>query len=457
MNEKSMDFGKERVSVLFGKMFFPTVFGMLCISAVTTIDGIFIGHGVGSDGIAAVNICIPLLMVLTGIGLMMGVGSSVTASIYLARGKTIAARASITQTMLTVTAIGVAVTIVLVAFPAQVARMLGSSEHLLPMVKDYLTWFSLSLLFELWLAVAQFALRLDGAPKTAMYCSITASVANAVLDWLFIFPLDMGVKGAAIATSVACMIGAGIAVAYMLFFAKTLRLNLHKLLPCGKRLVFYCRETAEQCRIGASALLGESTMAMLMFLGNHVFMLRLGDNGVGAFGISCYYLPFVFMIGNAIAQSAQPIISFNHGAGNMGRIREALRISVFAAVVCGVVSVAAFAFVPELLVALFVDTNNPAAQIAIAGFPSYCTGFVFFITNITIIGYFQSVERVKPATVFALLRGIVFLMPCFFVLPAMLGTEGIWLSMPFSEFATTVAIIVFFVASGKMCRRTNSR
>ena len=141
MKEKVIDFGNERVSVLFKKLFFPTLLGMLSMSAVTTIDGIFVGHGVGSDGIAAVNICVPLLMSLMGVGLMMGAGCSVIASIYLSKGKTVLARATITQAMLFVTLISVTVGGFILAFPEETARMLGSSEHLLPLVVDYLVWF----------------------------------------------------------------------------------------------------------------------------------------------------------------------------------------------------------------------------------------------------------------------------------------------------------------------------
>ena len=149
MKEKVIDFGNEKVSVLFRKLFFPTVLGMLSMSAVTTIDGIFVGHGVGSDGIAAVNICVPLLMVLMGVGLMIGAGCSVIASIYLSKKKIALARASITQAMLFVTLISVIVGALILVIPEKIAYMLGASEHLLPMVVDYLIWFSPSLLFEL--------------------------------------------------------------------------------------------------------------------------------------------------------------------------------------------------------------------------------------------------------------------------------------------------------------------
>ena len=452
MKEKVIDFGNERVSVLFKKLFFPTLLGMLSMSAVTTIDGIFVGHGVGSDGIAAVNICVPLLMSLMGVGLMMGAGCSVIASIYLSKGKTVLARATITQAMLfyrltyqyteTVTLISVTVGGFILAFPEETARMLGSSEHLLPLVVDYLVWFSPSLLFELWIAVALFAMRLDGAPKLAMWCSIIAAAVNVVLDWLFIFPLGWGVMGAAFATSLSCLAGATVTMGYLLFYARDTR--LHSLRPGRKRILFFFHDIGMQCKIGSSALLGELTMAILLFIGNQVFMRHLGDDGVGAFGVSCYYLPFVFMIGNAIAQSAQPIISYNFGTGSTERVRSALRVSVFAALVCGVISTAAFILFPELLVGLFLRIDNTAARIAIEGFPYYGTGFIFFILNLSIIGYYQSMERIKPAITFAVLRGFVFLVPCFMVLPAIMGVKGIWLALPLSEILTTLVIVVTF-------------
>lgn len=450
METKVMDFANEKVSTLFKQLFFPTLFGMISVSAVTTIDGIFVGHGVGSDGIAAVNICIPLLMVLTGLGLMVGMGSSVLASIYLSKGKRNMARACITQALVFVTVITVVLVALILLFPERVAYLLGSSDHLLPMVVDYLLWFTPSLVFELWIAVSMFALRLDGKPKLGMWCSIIAVVVNIFLDWLFIFPFGWGVMGAAFATSLSCMAGAAVAIGYLLFYARDTR--LHSLRINRKGWAFFFHNMSEQCKIGSSALLGEATMAVLMFVGNHVFMRHLGDDGVGAFGVSCYYLPFVFMIGNAIAQSAQPIISYNFGIGDWGRIKSALRISLWTAFVCGAISTAAFTLYPKQLVGLFLSLDNTAARIAVEGFPYYGTAFIFFILNIAVIGYFQSIERIKPATVFALLRGFIFLVPSFLLLPKIMGTSGIWLALCLSEVLTTICILMGFLirtAKGK--------
>ena len=443
MKKTNLDFENEKIPTLFRKVFFPTLLGMLSISAVTTIDGIFVGHGVGSDGIAAVNICVPLLMFLTGVGLMVGAGCSVVASIHLSRGKFLPARTGVTQALLFVTVAALAVVAVILAFPHRVAYALGASKHLLPLVVDYLIWFSPSMLFQLWITVALFAIRLDGAPKLAMWCSIVSAVVNVVLDWLFIIVFGWGVMGAALATSFSCLCGGVVAVVYLAFYARAVRLC--RLPFHGRAIAFFFRQVAVQCKIGSAALLGELTMAVLFFVGNRVFMHYLGDDGVGAFGVSCYYLPFVFMVGNAIAQSVQPIISYNYGTGRGERVRMALRVSLFTAVICGAVSTDAFLLFPELLVGLFLPLDDAAARIAVGGFPYYGCGFIFFVLNLAVIGYYQSIEKVKPSTLFALLRGFLFLVPCFLLLPRWLGERGIWLALSCSEWLTTLVILVVWL------------
>lgn len=443
MERDALDLSTMNIPRLFRKYFLPTLAGMLGMCAVTAIDGIFVGHGVGSDGIAAINILIPVFMLLMGVGLMVGAGCSVVSSIHLAQGRIKAARINVTQAMLFVTFTALLVTIVLLLFPEQSARRLGASERLTPLVVDYLLWFTPSFVFSIWSTVALFVIRLDGAPRLAMMCSLITAVVNVVLDWIFIFPFGWGIMGAAFASAISMVIGGTIAVVYL--FCNARQLRLYPIKASRKSLFLSIRNLGYQCRIGSSALLNEATMAMLMFVGNLVFMRYLGDNGVGSFGIACYYTPFVFMVGNAIAQSAQPIISFNFGGNNRRRVRETARLAILTAIVCGLAVTALFALFPEFLVGLFIGPDTPAARIAIAGFPLFAAGFLFFIINLTVIGYFQSVERVFPATLFALLRGLLFLVPSFILLPRLLGTSGIWLSMPLSETATTLSILFFYL------------
>lgn len=449
-----MNFETEKISTLFQKIFIPTLLGMISLCAITAIDGMFVGHSVGSDGIAAINITAPLFMVFTGIGLMSGIGSSVIASVALAKGKIKAARLNVSQSLLFLSIFAVILSLLMFIFPVKTSYLLGASDYLLDYVKTYLLWILPSFLFLMWTLVGVFMIRLDGAPKLAMWITIIESVTNTFLDWLFMFPFGWGIMGAALASSISTIIGGVLALYYLAYKAKTLRLYPIKIDLRG--FPIFAKKIANQCRIGSSAMFGEATMAVLMFVGNHIFMQYLGDNGVGAFGVCCYYAPFVFMVGNAIAQSAQPIISYNFGLCNLERVKETVKIAMKTALGFGILTTFIFSVFPHFMVGLFLQNDNPAALLAIAGFPYFATGFSFFILNLTVIGYFQSLERIKPATFFAVLRGCVFLIPAFIFLPQILGIEGIWLAMPLSEILTFSAICIFYLFQTKSCTKKQS-
>lgn len=442
MKRDAINFENDKVSVLFRKMLVPTLLGTVCLSAVTAIDGILVGHGVGSGGVAAVNIVVPIYQIMSGLGLMIGAGCSVAASIHQSRQNLKAARLNISQAIILSSLLVLMLTAVVLSFPAQVARMLGASETLMPQVLDYLRWIMPCFMFEMWSMIGLFIIRLDGAPRYAMWCNIIPSLLNAVLDWVFIFPLGMGVKGAAIATTISIALGGIMTLAYLLFFARSLKLLPLKMSRKSMMLAF--RNIGYQCRIGSSSLFGELTLAVLIFIGNIVFMEYLGDTGVGAFGIACYYAPFFFMMGNSIAQSAQPIISYNYGISRWKEVREARRLLLLASVVTGAAVTLLFIFIPDKLVALFVDPTGEAGRIAIDGFPYFAAGIVFFILNVAIIGYWQSIERIKKAVLFVFLRGFALLVPCFIILPKLLGTEGIWLAMPLAELTTFILMLAFY-------------
>ncbi|MDE6384050.1 MAG: MATE family efflux transporter [Paramuribaculum sp.] len=443
MQRDSIDLGKVKIPRLFRIYFIPTLLGMLSLCAVTATDGIFVGQGVGSDGLAAVNICIAPTMVIMGISLMLGVGCSVVSSIHLANDNVKAARLNITQALAVVTIIVLAFLATTLVSPAATGRMLGSSETLLPLVTDYMPWIFVACLFQAWCGIGLFVVRLDGSPSYAMWCNVLPGLLNVALDYVMIFPMQMGVRGAAIATCISCAVGGLMVMCYLGWMADTLRIIRLKLSSKSLRLTL--RNIGYQCKIGISALLGEATMGMLMLMGNLVFMHYIGDDGVGAFSIACYYCPFAFMIGNAIAQSAQPIISYNYGLGSKSRIVATERLAIMSAIVCGLIVTAAFVFIPDLMVHLFLNGDTAAAGIAVSGFPLFSVAFIFFIFNLTAIGYFQSIEKVAPAIVFALLRGAVLLIPSFIILPMIAGESGIWLALGVSEMLTSLCITGYYL------------
>lgn len=454
MQNASIDLAKDSVAKLFRVYLVPTLLGMLALCAVTATDGIFVGRGCGSDALAAVNICISPTMLMMGIGLMLGVGASVIASIRLSDRNVTAARRTITRALACGSLIVGLFLLVTLSFPATTALILGSSESLLPLTLEYMPWIFITCLFQIWGAIGLFVVRLDGSPKYAMWCNILPGIVNVLLDYLFIFPFGMGIRGAALATAISCFIGFMMILIYLTLLASDLRLIRIPLSAESLRLSL--RDIACQCKIGISALLGEATMGILMITGNLVFMNHLGDNGVGAFSIACYYCPFAFMIGNAIAQSAQPIISYNYGLGALNRVASVERLALTSAVVTGLLVVTCFLLFPGFMVSLFLDGNSPAAGIAVRGIPVFSSAFIFFIFNLTAIGYFQSVKMIAPSIIFALLRGIIFLVPAFLLMPRLLGVTGICLSLFVSEFLCSLSIVIYYLVHRRH-RKADSR
>ena len=207
MQRDRIDFGRMNIPVLFRKIFFPTLLGMVCMACITIADGIFVGRGVGSNALAAVNIVAPIFMVTTGIGLLFGVGSSVVASVHLSQRKVKAANINVTQALLVsllLMAMGISLVML---FNKQTAYMLGSSDQLLPLVLEYMNWIVPFSIFSMLANIGMFMIRLDGSPKFAMLCNVIPALINVVLDYVFVFPIQMGMTGAALATALAQAVG----------------------------------------------------------------------------------------------------------------------------------------------------------------------------------------------------------------------------------------------------------
>jgi len=444
MKRDEIDFGKTSVTRLFVELFIPTFLGLLFGAMLNLADGIFVGRGVGSDALAAVNIAAPVFMLFSGIALMFGAGVSVVAAIHLSRGNVKAANINVTQAF-TVSLLLVGILLVFVlAFPSQVNVLFGGSKVLEPYVVDYLRYVSVGLLGSVITLCGLFVIRLDGSPRYAMMVSVVPATLNIGLDWLMVFPLHMGIKGAALATSVAEVVGVVMVVAYVARFTRTISLYRPKFSPKALRLTL--RNTGYMVRMGFPTFVGETAMSCAMIVGNYMFMSRLHEDGVAAFSVACYLFPLVFMFGNAIAQSSLPIISYNHGLNDTGRIRQTFRLSVGTTTVCGLlISLAVIALTPAV-VHLFLGDAHAPTVIAVAGLPLFAVGFGFFSLNIVLIGYFQSLEQARTATLFMLLRGYVLVIPCFIFLPRLIGDAGLWLAVPLTEALTLIVIVATLIA-----------
>ncbi|MFG6425149.1 MAG: hypothetical protein K1W14_01975 [Muribaculaceae bacterium] len=368
LDRDRIDFANDKIGPLFRALFFPTLIGMIFNSALTVIDGIFVGQGVGANGIAAVNIVAPIYMIATGIGLMFGIGSSVVASIRLSENNDKAARIIMTQAF----TVGLVI-ISLICFgallcPHPFLKLLGCTPMLESNATDYLLWILPGLFFLFIQCVGMMLIRLDGSPKYAMTVQIVGAVINIALDWYMIFPLGLGVKGAAIATSIACIIAGLMVLAYFVWFPDRLR--------------FYRIKT--------------SVTAILT-----------------------------------------------------GRVNRTLKVSLFTAVLCGIIVMVGLWGGKDWIVRMFLSPEEPAYSMATSGLPLFSICAIFFAVNIAFIGYYQSIEKALLSTIYTMLRGIIFLVPSFILLPQLTGVAGLWLAIPCAEVLTSIMIITRYTISQK--------
>ena len=343
---------------------------------------------------------------------MFGFGGSVVASIHLANGKEKTARIVTTQSLAATAAAQLLITALALIFPEHTLRIFGCSDTLMVLAKDYLFGYAPFLVFNGLLIASEFFVRLDGSPKFAMAASVVASGINVFLDWLFIFPMKMGIFGAAIATGIGTAIGMIMLVLYLATPQHKLHFVRFKLTRTGLGLTF--RNIGYMCKLGVSSLLSELSVAFLMLCGNFVFIRLCGDSGVAAFSVVCYLFPVVFMINNSMGQAAQPIISYNYGLQRTDKTRLAL------------------------------NSSDPAYPLAVSGLRLFSAGFIPFAVNVMAMSYFQSIERAKSATLITILRSFVFMGGAFVALPPLLGINGAWLAVPTSEILTMLVVLLIF-------------
>lgn len=441
----NIDFKETNIAELFFRMFIPTLLGMVFATSLVVCDGIFVGKGVGSDALAAINITMPLFMTVTGIGLMFGIGASVVASIHLSKSRVEDANCCLTQSLTVSAFFAALLSVLIMGFEEQVTIFLGGSDKLLPLVLEYIHVFIPFVFLQIFLIAGQFIIRLDGSPNYAMICNVVPAIINIILDYIFIFIFRWGLSGAAWASVIGMIAGVVLFLLYMFNYSKILHFNLSGF--SFRNLLNTIQNITTTAKIGFSALLSDLAMSSMFLTGNNVFIRTLGEDGVAAFSVVCYLFPLVFMVVSAIVQSAQPIISFNYGNGEYGRIFNTLHLSLVVACIFSVGVSISFMFFSPQIVSLFLVKTSKAHEIAVYGMPYFAAGFIFFALNMVLIGYYQSIKYPGTATVFTILRGFLLMVTCFLLLPILFGAKGIWTAVPLSELITFLAILLFYIGT----------
>lgn len=429
-----MNLLKDNVVKLYFKYFFPTMCAALSTSIYILFDTIFIGQGVGSKGLTALNISLPIYSIYFGTGLLIGIGGSTLMSIEKGRGRLDKANKIFTLSFILGLILAIIYCIIGFVFLEEIALILGATKEIMPFVKEYMVVVVIGTIpFVMGSVMAPF-IRADKAPKKAMFAVIFSGFLNIILDYIFVFPLDMGMRGAAIATVFSYTISCLILLTHLLSKNNTLRFKkeFYKLSYITR--IFKC---------GLPSLFIEVSLGFVIFIFNIQILKIIGDDGVTAYSIISNTGIIAVALFNGISQTIQPLISINMGANLKERADKLRNLGLSTALVIGVAFFILCIVFPESIVRIFVKPTDTVLAIAINSIRIYSTAFIIMGINMVSGAYFQSIELAKESFIIAFCRGLLFVSICVFVLPLFIGINGVWLSVPIGELLTLIATVIF--------------
>lgn len=413
-------------------MVFTSVYGI--------VDGVFVSNFVGKTSFAAVNLIMPVLMILGAVGFMIGTGGTAIVSQTLGEGKRELADRYFSLLVYATAILGVMLSAVGIAMMPLMAKWLGAEGELLENCVVYGRWVLVGLPFFMLQNVFQsFAVTAE-RPKFGLAVTVAAGVTNMVLDALLVAVFPMGIAGAAIATAISQFVGGVVPLVF--FFRK----NNGTVLTLGKTQ-WYGKVFLKTCTNGSSELMSNISMSVVTILYNFQLMKLAGENGIAAYG-TIMYVGFIFAaiyIGYAIG--CAPLIGFNYGAGNESELKNLLRMSIFALSVTGVaMTIASFALARPLS-SIFVGYDAELCDMTVVGMRFYSFSFLLCGFNIFGSAFFTALGNGLVSALISFLRTLVFQCLAVAILPVFFGLNGVWSAIIVAELASLALTIVFMLAN----------
>lgn len=420
----------------------PSIIMMVFTSIYGVVDGFFVSNFVGKTDFAGVNLIMPFLMILGGVGFMIGTGGSALAAKYLGEKNDNMAR-RVFSMMLIITAIaGITLSVLGIVFAEQVATLLGASDEMLQTCVIYSrtclifnVMFMLQNVFQSFLVTAE-------KPKLGLIVIVAAGCTNMTLDALFVAGFGWGVIGAALATGLSQTVGG---LLPLIFF---LRKNN------GSRLYFVrtrleARPIVQACTNGASELMTNISSSIVSMLYNMQLIRLAGENGVSAYGV-LMYVQFVFaavFIGYAIGTS--PIVGYNYGAQNHAELKNMKSKSIKLTLCTGVVMVILAQLLAPVLAGIFVGYDKELFDMTVHAFRLFSFTFLLCGFNIWCSAFFTALNNGAISAAVSFLRTLVFQMAAVLILPIFLELDGIWISVAFAEVCAFIISNIFLIAKRK--------
>lgn len=407
------------------------ILGQMAYSCYTVADTFFVAASLGAHGLTALNLAFPAFCLLNGIGLMIGMGGGVRYSIAKGRREAEKANKIFTNALYMVMFCAAVFVCAGSFFSEALAVALGSDETVFDMTHTYLKVLLLFAPAFLLNNLLHCFIRNDGNPTLSMIAMITGSVANIILDYIFIFPLGMGIFGAILATGLAPVIS--IAILSMHFFRGKNSFSMNVTIPNPQRI-------GEIISSGVPPFVTELSSGIVMFLFNFIILGLAGNIGVAAFSIITVISLVVVAIFTGLSQGIQPLLSLNYGKGNAAEVSALLRYSLLTVIILASGIYSTIYFGAEQLTSIFNSENNSLLQtLAVNGMKMYFLAAPFIGFNIVMATYFTSTAGPRPAQIITILRGLIVLVPVTYLLSSWFNMTGVWCSYPVTE--AIVAVI----------------
>ena len=432
--EATLALGTQPVGRLLWQYALPGVIAMTASSLYNMVDSIFIGHGVGPMALAALGISFPLMNIGAAFGAAVGICGSTLMSLRLGQRQYDKAN-NVLGNMVGLNIItGLLVGIVSIIFLDPILTFFGASEQTLPHAREYMFILLLgNVVTHLYLGLNA-ALRSASKPRAAMIATIVTVVLNTILDPIFIWPLHMGIKGAAIATVLA----QAVVLSWQLWQFSRQRELLHLEWRFLKPAWTIVKDIVS---IGISPFAMQITGCVVAIFMNNALMKYGGDLAVGAYSIA-NRLGFVcFMVIIGICQGFQPIAGYNYGARNMDRVKRVLRLTIIWSVAAMTVGWIIGELFPGPCTRLFTDDEQLLA-ISIRGIRINMLVFPVIGYQAVVTNFFQTIGKVRISIFMSLSRQLIFLLPMLLLFSSLWGLDGVWASLPASDFAAFIVAVI---------------
>lgn len=428
---------------MFFKYASPGILGQVGISCYILADTFFVSRGTGATGLAALNIALPLYNLMNGLGLMIGVGSATHFTICRAQNQQEDADRTFTHAVWLGLATGLLFLLLGIFAADPLARMLGADAETFPLTSVYLrTLLCFGPFFILNNVLLAFV-RNDGGPSRAMCGMILGSLSNVVMDYIFIFPLGMGMFGAALATGVSPIIS-------MLILSGHLRSpsrGFHLL-----RTHFRLKLLPTLCTPGLPSLISELSSGIVLLLFNQVLLQLAGNIGVAAYGIVANLALVAVAIFTGLSTGIQPLVSHSSGIGEAASLRRLFRYGILTALtIATILFMVVFVFASPIAAAFNSEGDPLLAGYAITGLRIYFLGFWCAGFNIVSAAFFSASGRSAQGFAISLMRGVLVIPPVLLALTAFAGIGGVWATFPTVE---AIVAILTLICAWHVFRRT---